>query len=413
MATPDGQHLNGRSSEICITGVGAITPLGAGAQTLHERWVAGDYVSEQALARCTDFSPGETLSRRELRILDRFAQMALCAAEEAVTQAGWQHHLPVDPERIGCVVGTGAGPVTVMEDLYQMRLSDRGQYVTPLAPIMVMANVAPAAIALHYGLKGESLGIVAACSSGSQAIVTAARMLRHGQLDAVLAGGADACATDWFYSNLKISGALSRSGVARPFDRRRDGMVLGEGSGMLVLERRETAERRGAKVLARLLGVGASTDAFHMVRPDPQGDGPARAIKNALADAGIHAQDVDYVNAHGTGTKLNDISETLALKQALGDHAYRVPISAPKSSIGHLIGAAGAVEAVATVLAVTERIAPPTLHLEEADDQLDLDYVPQKPRALPDALHREQLVAISNSFAFGGHNVVLVIASNA
>ncbi len=398
--------------DICITGVGAITPLGNGAQTLHDRWTAGDYVSDDGRALCGDFSPEAVLTRRELRILDRFAQMALCAAEEAITQAGWGRGLPTDPERIGCVIGTGGGPVTVMEDLYRMVLAEREQFTTPLAPVMIMANVAPAAIAMHYGLKGESHGIAAACSSGSQAIATAAHMLEHGQLDAVLAGGADACATDWFHGNLKISGALTRSGVARPFDRRRDGMVLGEGGAVLVLERGDVAERRGAQILARLLGVGASMDAFHWVRPDPQGEGPARAIENALADARLAPQDVDYVNAHGTGTKLNDLSETLALKLALGEHAYRVPISAPKSSIGHLIGAAGAVEAVATVMALRERVAPATLHLEEPDEELDLDYVPQNARALPGAGQRKRLVAISNSFAFGGHNVVLVLASD-
>lgn len=407
----DGIRGNGRV-EICVTGVGAITPLGNGAQTLHDRWTAGEYVSDDGRALCTDFSPETVLTRRELRILDRFAQMALCAADEATIQAGWDRGLPSDAERIGCVIGTGGGPVSVMENLYQLVLAQREQFTTPLAPVMIMANVAPAAIAMHYGLKGESHGIVAACSSGSQAIVTAARMLEHGQLDAVLAGGADACATDWFHANLKISGALTRGGIARPFDRRRDGMVLGEGGGVLVLERHDVAERRGAQILATLLGVGASMDAFHWVRPDPSGEGPARAIKNALADAHLAPQNVDYVNAHGTGTKLNDLSETLALKLALGEHAHEVPISAPKSSIGHLIGAAGAVEAVATVMALRERVAPATLHLEEADEELDLDYVPQNARALPDAEQRERLVAISNSFAFGGHNVVLVLASH-
>jgi 3-oxoacyl-[acyl-carrier-protein] synthase II len=410
----DEQAGSGRAvAKVCVTGIGAVTPLGTNASVSHERWAAGVCaIDEDGFARCKEFSPEERLTRKQMRRLDRFAQIALYAAEEAMEQAGWLHELPSDPRRIGCVLGTGGGPMTSMLALYETFYGDAQQHVPPLAPIMAMANGSCAAITLRHHLQGESFAIVAACSAGSQAIGAGMRMLQLGQLDAVIAGGSDCCVNEWSHAAFTIAGALSRSGVARPFDRRRDGFVLGEGGGVLTLERRDVAERRGATILADLLGYGASTDAFHVTKPDPDGAGPARAIESALEDAGLQADDVDWVNAHATGTRLNDPSETLALKTALGDHAYRIPISAPKAAIGHLIGGAGAVESVATISAMRARVAPPTLNLTDPDDDLDLDYVPLKAVSLPSRQEKQRLVGMNNSFAFGGHNAILIFGTD-
>jgi 3-oxoacyl-[acyl-carrier-protein] synthase II len=397
---------------VCVTGVGAVTPLGMGADALHDRWASGTCASDQGVARCVDFAPDTVLSRKQLRRLDRFAQFAVCAAHEALTQAGWIDELPGDPFRIGCIIGTGGGTTSTLEQLYEVHRRGNRR-MSPLGVTMAMANAAAAAITLAYGLHGESFGVTAACSAGSQAIGIGMRLIQHGHLDAVVVGGADACVTDWSYNSLLVMGSLSTSGVIRPFDRNRDGMVLGEGGGVLVLERLTAARQRDAPILAQALGYGATSDAFHITRPDPEGTGPARAIESALLDAGVPASAIDYVNAHGTGTRLNDPSETRALKHALGGHAYAVPISAPKSAIGHLIGGAGAVESVATISALRARVAPPTLNLIEPDDGLDLDYVPRQARALPDANVKPRLLGLNNSFAFGGHNAALVFAVDA
>jgi len=397
------------AERICVTGIGAVTPLGVGAQSFHDRWAAGRCAGENGVARCTEFVPEQIFTRKQLRRLDRFAQLALCSTNEALAQAGWIEEQPVPSHRIGCVIGTGGGAMTSLEEIYDLYRGP-SRYLPPIAPTMTMANAACAAITLAHRLRGESYGIVAACAAGAQAIGAAMRLLANGELDAVIAGGSEATTTDWAYQSFLDTGALSPTGVARPFDRNRDGFVLGEGAGVLVLERGVVAERRGATVLAEALGFGASSDAFHITAPDPKGDGAARAIENALAAAGITAAAIDYVNAHGTGTRLNDPIETMALKRALGTRAYDIPISAPKSVIGHLVGGAGAVEAVATITALRQRVAPPTMNLEEPDDGLDLDYVPLKARPLPSIGERPRLTAISNSFAFGGHNAVLVFA---
>lgn len=393
-----------------MTGIGAVTPLGTGVKRFHEQWTAGVCGITEGVGRCDDFDPGGLLTRREIRRLDRFAQLALCAAHEAVSQAGWLHDLPADPHRIGCVIGTGAGTTMTLERLYELHRAPDGAPLPPLGATMAMANAASAAITLAFGLHGESFAVAAACAAGSQAIGIGKRMLESGHLDAVVVGGADASATEWSYRSFSVMGALSPTGVVRPFDRRRDGMVLGEGGGVLVLERREIATQRDAEILAEVLGYGASSDAFHITRPDPTGEGPARAITNALVDAGLGPEDIDYVNAHGTGTRLNDPSETLALKSALGAHAYDIPVSAPKSAIGHLFGGAGAVEAIGTITALRARTAPPTLNLEHPDDGLDLDYVPQQAKPLRPRRAPSRLIGLKNSFAFGGHNAALIIA---
>ena len=396
---------------IAITGIGAVTPAGIGVEPLYARWCAGESAIEDGFGRCSSFDPAAQLPRKEVRRTDRFTQLAVVAAQEALEQAGWAEGLPAEPERIGCISGTGFGGMGTIEEQARIVHDGNGRKASPLGISLAMPNAAPGMIALKFGLKGMAHGVVSACAAGADAIGTAARLICAGDADAMIAGGSDACLTPIGITFTASAGALSKSGVPRPFDVRRDGLVLGEGAGMLVLERRELAERRGAPILAELLGYGATADAFHLAAPDPDGDGAARAIRLALRDAGIRPDEVDYVNAHGTSTELNDRAETLALKAALGASAYRVPVSSTKSVVGHLCGAAGAAEAAVTVLALRRRTAPPTVGYEQPDQELDLNYVPGRPQPLQPPGGAGRAVAISNSFGFGGHNAVLCIAA--
>ena len=393
---------------VVITGMGALTPLGVGARTLHERWTAGTSGIEDGEGACTDFVVTDHLSKKEARRADRFSQLGIVAGDEAIASAGWADGLPYDPDRIGCVMGTGIGGIETLT-YGQDQLRETGpKAVPPLSVPLMMSNAGAASLSLRYDLRGPVFGIVSACAAGAHAIGVALRMVQCGDADAVVTGGAEASLTPLARAAFAQMSALSPSGVSRPFDARRDGFVMGEGAGVLVLEEEEAALARGARILGRLAGYGTTGDAHHLTAPDAAGTGGAKAISLALKDAGYGAQDVDYVNAHGTSTPLNDRAETLALKLALGEHAARVPVSSTKSAIGHLLGAAGAVEAVATVLALRDRVAPPTLGWEQAEEGLDLDYVPGQARPLdiPDA---GPAVAISNSFGFGGHNVALCL----
>jgi 3-oxoacyl-[acyl-carrier-protein] synthase II len=277
--------------------------------------------------------------------------------------------------------------------------------MSPLCVPQMMPNAAAGAVAMRHGLRGECYGTVSACAAGAQAVGAGMRLVERGDVAACVVGGAEAGVTPLSVAAFAGMGATSEVGISRPFDRRRDGFVIGEGGAVIVLENAERAAERGATVLGRLTGYGATADAYHLTAPDPEGDGAARAMAKAMRDAGVEPGEVDYVNAHGTSTPLNDRSETEALKRAFGDRAGQIPVSSLKSSIGHLLGAAGAVEAVATVAALGDAVAPPTLNYSEPDEGLDLDYVPGEARAL-ERNGRPQ-VAISNSFGFGGHNVVL------
>jgi 3-oxoacyl-[acyl-carrier-protein] synthase II len=285
--------------------------------------------------------------------------------------------------------------------------------VSPLTVPLIMGNAASGLVAMRYGLRGPVFGVVSACASGTHAIGEAARMIACGEADAVLAGGAEATLTPLAKAAFAAMEATSPSGISRPFDARRDGFVMGEGAGVLVLESEELARERRARVRGEVLGYAATSDAHHLTAPDPSGEPAANAIRRALRSARLTPADVDYINAHGTSTPLNDAVETVAIKLALGDQcASQIPVSSTKSAIGHLLGAAGAVEAIATVLALGDRVAPPTLGYEQPDDGLDLDYVPDGPRPLPAATNghrRTSVVGLSNSFGFGGHNAVLCL----
>ncbi len=394
-------------NDVVITGLGAVTPLGVGAPALIERWSAGESGIADGAGRCDDFEPTDFLTRREARRADRFTQFALAAGDEALAQAGWDEELPYDGTEIGCVIGTGIGGIATIEDQHSVML-DRGPgAMSPLCVPQMMPNAAAAAMAMRHGLKGECYGTVSACAAGAQAIGAGMRMVERGDVAACVVGGAEAGVTPLSVAAFAGMGATSECGISRPFDRRRDGFVIGEGAGVLVLEDAERAAERDAPVLGRLTGYGATADAFHLTAPDPEGDGAARAMQAALRDAGIEPGEVDYVNAHGTSTPLNDRSETVAIKRVFGDRAGSIPISSLKSSIGHLLGAAGAVEAVALTESLADEVAPPTINLEQPDDDLDLDYVPGEARALQ--RNGRSPVGISNSFGFGGHNVVLCI----
>jgi 3-oxoacyl-[acyl-carrier-protein] synthase II len=398
------------SRRVVITGVGAVTPLGMGARRLYERWAAGESAIEDGLARCSDFEPGDLLSRKEQRRNDRFSQLVIFAGDEAIQEAGWAEGPPLDAERVATVIGTGIGGISTIETMHDVLRESGPGRVSPLSIPLMMANAGPAALAMRYGLKGPAHSTVSACAAGADAIGTALRMIRCGDADAAVTGGTEAGITPLAFASFGAMGALSKSGISRPFDARRDGFVMGEGAAVLVLEAAEVAEARGAKPLGELLGYGASADAFHITAPDPTGGGAARAIKRALEDAGVQPEELNYVNAHGTSTPLNDRSETEALKLALGEEtAKSIPVSSTKSAIGHLLGAAGAVEAVATLLSLGERVAPPTLGWEEPEEGLDLDYVPGEARPLENVNGRA--LGISNSFGFGGHNAVLCISA--
>jgi len=395
------------SREVVITGVGAVSPLGVGARTLHERWSAGVVGIEDGKGRALEFEPTEHLSVKEVRRADRFTQFALVSGDEALAEAGWGDELPYEADRIASILGTGIGGIGTLERGKELLIESGPKKVPPLSVPLMMSNAAAAAVSMRYKLLGPCHGIVSACSGGADAIGAAKMMIESGLVDAVVTGGSEAAITPLSLAAFGALDALSVSGISRPFDKDRDGFVMGEGAGILVLEAADKAAERGAKVLGTLKGYGASADAYHLTAPDKTGGGPARAMAAALKDAGITAEDVVYVNAHGTSTSLNDAAETAALKAALGDHAYNIPVSSLKSAIGHTLGAAGAVEAVATILALRDRIAPPTLGLETPGEGLDLDYVPGS--AKPLNIDGKPAIAISSSFGFGGHNAVLCL----
>jgi 3-oxoacyl-[acyl-carrier-protein] synthase II len=395
------------SRRVVVTGVGAVTPLGTGARALHERWCAGTTGIADGEAPCADFDPTIAMTAKEARRADRFTQLAVAACAEALEESG---DLPYAAERIGCVIGTGIGGIETLERNHVVLREHGPGRVSPLAIPLMMSNAGAAALSMRHGFKGQVYGIVSACAAGAHAIGAAARIIQAGDADAVVTGGSEAALTPLARAAFGALDATSESGVSRPFDARRDGFVMGEGAAILVLEDADAAAARGATPLAEILGYGATSDAHHLTAPDPDGAGAAAAIRAALDDAGVEPEEVDYVNAHGTSTPLNDRSETNALKAALGDHAHAVPVSSTKSAIGHLLGAAGAVEAVATVLALRDRIVPPTIGWEERDEGLDLDYVPgaARPLAVDEA---ERAIGVSNSFGFGGHNAVLCVAA--
>jgi 3-oxoacyl-[acyl-carrier-protein] synthase II len=387
--------------KVVVTGVGAVTPLGLGAATLHERWAAGEVGIVDGRAACRDFEPKEHLSVKEARRLDRFAQLAVVAAGEALGEAGWADDVPYEPARVGCVVATGIGGQRTLESQLEI-LRERGaRMVSPLGIPQYMPNAAAAAVTMKYKLHGQSYCVASACASGAHAVGSALRMIQYGDADAVVCGGAESALTDFAFACFNSMEALSPQGISRPFDARRDGFVMGEGAGCVVLEEYEHARKRGAKIYAEILGYGLSGDAFHITAPSEDGDGALRAMKAALKRAGLGTDQIDYVNAHGTST-MADAIELGAVKRLFGQDAYKLSMSSTKSATGHLLGAAGAIEAIYSIKSINDQTVPPTLNLDNPADGCDIDLVPKQ------AKRRQVRFALSNSFGFGGTNASLV-----
>ena len=406
--------------KVYVTGVGMITPVGLDARSSWEallRGVSGidTIASFDAEGFATTFAgeaggfdPHAYVDRKQARRLDRFAQLAVGATAQALEQANLDlRGGAVDPTRAAAVIGSGIGGIITLSEQWGV-LAERGpSRVNPFLVPMMLADMGPGQVSIIFGAQGPNLCTVTACSSGADAIGMAFEMLRRGEVDIAIAGGAEAPICPIAVAGFNACLALSRrnddpQGASRPFDAGRDGFVMGEGAGVMVLETASSAERRGAAPLAELAGYGATSDAYHVTQPDPDGEGAARAMRKALDSAGMTPVDVSYVNAHGTSTPMNDKFETLAMKRVFGAEAYKVKVSSTKSMTGHLLGAAGGVEAVISVMAIADGAIPPTINLEEPDPDCDLDYT-------PNLAHRGTVkAAMSNNLGFGGHNASLL-----
>jgi 3-oxoacyl-[acyl-carrier-protein] synthase II len=407
---------------VVITGLGAITPLG---QTVKETWenlVKGKsgvgYIDRfdtsnlpvKIAAQIRNFDPLKRLSQKEagvpIKKLDLFSIYALWAAEEAIEDSALLKG-PFDPDRVGVIIASGIGGVETLEREIIVGYTKGYDKISPYFIPMMIPDMASGLIAIKYRFKGPNYCTVSACASSAHAIGDAFRLIRYGDADVMVVGGSEAPIIPTAVAGFSSMKALSTRNdepekASRPFDRDRDGFVMGEGAAVLVLEEYEHAMKRGAKIYAELVGYGATADAYHITAPCVDGEGAVKCMLRALEDAKLSPDEVDYINAHGTSTKLNDAVETLAIKKVFGERAYKIPISSTKSMIGHLLGAAGAIEAVATIMTIHTGIIHPTINYENPDPECDLDYVPNEARK------KEVNVAISNSFGFGGHNVCLV-----
>jgi 3-oxoacyl-[acyl-carrier-protein] synthase II len=411
---------NGRR-RVVITGMGLVSPLGNDAGTSWSRLLAGesgaaaitafDHTDYNVHFACElkEFDPTNWIDRKTARRIDRFAQMIVAAARQAEADSGVE--IAKEPDRIGASVATGIGGLQAYQDCYDT-LRERGPTrVNPFSIPAIIPNMGAAWVSMELGTKGPLASQCTACAASNMAIGDGMDAIRLGRADVMLCGGTEAPVTEIGIAGFSAMRALSRRNEApeqasRPFDGRRDGFVMGEAGAILVLERLDRAQERGAKIYAELLGYGVSSDAQHITEPDPTGANPARAMQMALGDAGVGAEDIGYINAHGTSTPLGDASETRVLKLALGDeNARKTPVSSTKGATGHTLGASGAVEAIFTTLAVQRGVVPPTINQEEADPECDLDYIPNEAREAPDLRY-----AMSNSFGFGGHNASIVVA---
>jgi 3-oxoacyl-[acyl-carrier-protein] synthase II len=390
--------------DVVVTGRGVVSSVGEGADAFFDALLQRRSGIEDGVGACTEFDPEVAMTAKDARRADRVTHFAVVAAEQAAAEAGLADS-GIEPERLGVLIGTGIGGLQTLQDNVQAYLEGGERAVSPLFVPMIMSNAPAGVVAMRLGAHGPGFSLASACATGGHAIGEALRMIARGDVDVVVAGGTEAALTTVSLAAFKRMGALSREGISRPFDARRDGFVMGEGAGVLVLERADHARARGARVLARVAGYGASNDAFHITQPDADGRGAIQAMRATLADAGATPADVGYVNAHGTSTPYNDAIETKALKAVFNGSSTPPPVSSTKSAVGHLLGAAGAVEAVVLVEAVRRGILPPTLNYAEPDPDCDLDYVPDGPREAPDLE-----LAISNSFGFGGQNACLAVA---
>lgn len=404
---------------VVITGTGVISPVGNDTKTFWDAVVEGRHgirplsienaesYKVKVAAQVLDFDPTAYMDRKEARRMDRYCQFAVAAAKEAVESSGINFE-GMDPFEVGVIIGSGVGGLNTMHAQYEELLLKGGpDRVSPLFIPMMISNMASGRVSMVYGLKGANYCITTACASGSHAIGEAFRLIKHGYLKAAVAGGAEAPITPIALGGFCNMKALNQTDdvdkASIPFDLNRGGFVISEGAGIVILETMETAVERGAHILAEVSGYGATADAYHITSPDPEGKGAAQAMRIAMKEAGVAAEEVSYVNAHGTGTGLNDKYETLAIKAAMGDAAYKTAISSTKSVTGHLLGAAGGVEAIACALALKDGIIPPTIGLTTPDPECDLDYTPNKARKA------DLKIAVSNSLGFGGQNATLLL----
>jgi 3-oxoacyl-[acyl-carrier-protein] synthase II len=409
------------TDRVVVTGIGLVTPVGSDRKSTWDGLLAGrsgiDYISlfdsegytSRIAAEVNGFDAADLLGRKVAKRLDRFSQFAAVASLEALEDAGIDMATE-DPDRVGVLIGSGVGGIITITEQYNVLLEKGPNRVSPFLVPMMLGDMASGQVSMMIGAKGPNFSTVSACATGADSIGEALEMIRRGRADVVIAGGTEAAICEISVAGFNSCMALSTrnddpQGASRPFDSERDGFVLGEGAGVLILESIEHAEKRGANVLAELAGYGASSDSHHVTQPHPEGEGAARAMKWALDDAKLQPEDVIYINAHGTSTPMNDKFETIAMKRMFGDHAYNLAISSTKSMTGHLLGAAGGIEAAFSVLAVNEGAIPPTINLENPDPDCDLNYTPNK------AVKQEVEVAMSNVFGFGGHNASLVFKS--
>lgn len=408
---------NIEQKRVVVTGLGAITPIG---NTLAEYW-EGLLSGRNGIGPITlfdpsrhdcriagevkGFSPHDYMDRKEAKRMDRFAQFAVSASKQAIADAQFVIN-ELNAEQVGVIIGTGVGGLKVLEDQQEIYLTRGPDRCSPFMIPMMISNMAAGLTAIHTGAKGPNSCTVTACAAGAHAVGDAFRLIQRGYAQAMICGGSEAAVTPLSVAGFSAARALSTRNddpvhACRPFSRDRDGFVMGEGSGILLLEELEHALSRGARIYAEIVGYGMTCDAYHMTSPVPSGEGATRAMQLALKDAGLIPEQVSYINAHGTSTQVNDATETGAIKNALGEYAYKVAISSTKSMTGHLLGGSGGIEAVASVMAVANDKIPPTINLTNPDPACDLDYVPNHSR------NQKLEVVLSNSFGFGGHNVTL------
>ncbi len=406
--------------KVVITGLGAISPLGLNVENtwkallegksgvaLITHFDTGEHKTKFA-AEVKDFDPIALFGRRDARRMDRYVQFALAASLQAVADADLEVTAE-NKDRIGVLIGTGIGGIETLLKQAEVMAKRGASRVSPFLIPMMLADSGPGQVAIHLGVRGPNMSVVTACATGSNAIGEAAEIIRRGSADVMIAGGGEASIVKLAMAGMNSIGALSLRNdeperASRPFDKNRDGFVMGEGAGVLILESLEHAQARGARILAELSGYGTSDDAYHISAPAEGGEGAALCMQIALKDAGLTVDDIGYINAHGTGTKLNDKGETAAIKTVFGERAYQIPASSTKSMTGHLLGASGALEAIFCTKALNESIIPPTINYETPDPECDLDYVPNEARNL------RFDHALSNSFGFGGHNATLIFS---
>ena len=406
---------------VVVTGLGLVLPNGIGVEEAWRNTCEGlsgigritrfdtDQFETKIAGEVKGFNPEDYVERKEVRRMDLFIQYAVAASEMAVEDSGLEIDGDIS-DRVGVIIGTGLGGLPTIEEYHKVLLEKGPNRITPFFIPKLIANMASGYVAMHCKARGPNTCVVTACATGAHCIGDAFRTIHYGDADAIIAGGTEANITPLCVGGFNVMRAISTRNhepekACRPFDKERDGFVISEGAGVLILEELGFALKRGARIYAEIIGYGLNGDAYHITAPSPSGEGAAKCMSSALVDAGISPDQIDYINAHGTSTSLNDLAETIAIKTVFSDRAYKIPISGTKSMTGHLLGAAGSTEAIFSILTLRDGIIPPTINLENPDPRCDLDYVPKESR------EQEIKIAMSNSFGFGGTNAVLIFST--